>query len=163
MIAAALLLLAGQATAATPAPPPRPPVTRATSAPEGKSFSILVDPCARMGTTPVGNDVIVCGKGADTQRLPLPDERGSDGPVAINPNKTGAGALAAGSTPCAAMQSGCVGGFGGPLIAAAVGGLATAVSDGIANRKVRAARRRDAGQRVPIPLDDAPVPAATAR
>jgi hypothetical protein len=156
-----LLLQAAAATpAATPAPPAAP-VTRASSAPSGNSFSILADPCARSGTTPVGNDVVVCGKGADTRRLPLPDEREPTGPTASNPNRTGTGALIASSTPCAASIGGCQVGFGQPLVAAAVKGLVTAVSDGIADRKVRRARRETAGQRVAIPLDDPAVPANT--
>jgi hypothetical protein len=154
------LLLQAAAAAAIPAQPTAP-VTRASSAPSGNSFSILADPCARSGTTPVGNDVVVCGKGADTRRLPLPDEREPTGPTASNPNKTGIGALNASSTPCAASIGGCQVGFGQPLVAAAVKGLFTAVSDGIADRKVRRARRDTAGQRVAIPLDDPAVPVNT--
>lgn len=155
----ALLLLAAQVTSpagtarlntATPAAP----VTRASSAPVANSFSILADPCARAGTTPVGNDIIVCGKGADTRRLPLPDEHVPTGPMPSNPDLSGRGALAAASTPCITSQWGCTVGFGGPVIAAAVNGVVTGVSDAIADRKVRAARRRDAGRRVAIPLDD---------
>ena len=47
-------------------------------------------------------------------------------------------------------------GFGAPIINAAVKGLIGAVSNTVSNAKVRAARRRDAGRRVPIPLDDPP-------
>jgi len=138
-----LLLLVAAPPQATP--PPVPP-----------KFSILVDPCART-TDEAGKDVVVCGNAADTRRLPLPDDRGPpDHPVPSNPELTGTGALAASATPCATLQGGCQVGFGGPVVAAAVNGLATAVSDGLKDRKDRAARRRDAGKRVPIPMDDAP-------
>jgi hypothetical protein len=138
-----LLALLLAAAPQTPAAPPIP-----------QRFSILVDPCAR--ASDAGKDVVVCGKGP-TPRLPLPDERGSpDHPIPSNPDMTGAGALAAEGTPCAALQGGCTVGFGGPLVDAAVRGLVTAVSDGVKDRQTRAARRRDAGRRVPIPLDDAP-------
>lgn len=136
------------ALAAAPQQAPAPPVPQ--------KFSILVDPCAR-ASDDRGKDVVVCGSVANRPRLPLPDERGPpDHPVPSNPDLSGTGALAAEATPCAAVQRGCQVGFGGPLVAAAVTGLVTAVSDGIKNHKDHTARRRDAGRRVPIPLDDAP-------
>ena len=135
------------------AAPPQP-VTRATSAPTAQSFSILAEPCGRASGDTVGNDVVVCGSTADPRRLPLPDERGPpDRPVPTNPDLTGIAALRSEGTPCAAVQRGCTIGIGGPVVAAAISGLATAVSDGIADAKVRKARGRDAGKRVPIPLD----------
>jgi hypothetical protein len=139
-----LALVLAAAPQSSAKPPPVPP-----------RFSILVDPCARASDT-AGRDVVVCGKGP-TPRLPLPDERGPpDHPVASNPELSGAGALAAQGTPCAARQGGCTVGFGGPVVAAAVNGLVTTVSDGLKDRHDRAARRRDAGRRVAIPLDDGP-------
>lgn len=144
-----MILLALLQVAATPAP-----VTRATSAAPAASFSILADPCARTSGKTVGNDVVVCGASANTQRLPLPDERGPpDHPVPSNPELSTTAALAAEGTPCAAQQKGCTVGIGGPVVMAAIKGLATAVSDGIADAKVRKARKADTGKRVPIPLD----------
>lgn len=139
MILAFLLQAAAPATSASAAPPER--------------FSILATPCARAPGQTVGNDVVVCGDKADAQRLPLPDERVPTGPVPLNPYLRPDVALSADATPCAARQAGCQVGIGGPVVMAAAKGIATALSDGIADRKVRKARRRDAGKRVPIPLD----------
>lgn len=146
MILLALLQVAAQVPAA-PAT-----VTRATSA-VTERFSILAEPCGRASGQTVGNDVVVCGSAADTQRLPLPDERVPDKPMPSNPYLRPEAALAAEGTPCAASQRGCQVGIGGPVIMAAAKGLVTAVSDGLADRRVRKARRQDAGKRVPIPLD----------
>lgn len=133
------LLLQAAAAGASTAPPER--------------FSILVEPCSRASGETVGNDVVVCGDKANAQRLPLPDERVPTGPVASNPYLRPDVALAAEGTPCAAAQRGCQVGIGGPVVMATVKGIATAVSDGLADRKVRKARKRDAGKRVPIPLN----------
>ena len=129
------------------------PVTRATSASPSERFSILAEPCGRASGETVGNDVVVCGSAADSRRLPLPDERVPDKGVPSNPYLRPDVALAAEGTPCAASQRGCQVGIGGPVIMAAAKGLANAVSDGLHDRRVRKARARDAGKRVPIPLD----------
>lgn len=147
MILLALLQVAAQV------PATHAPVTRVTSAAPSERFSILAEPCGRASGETVGNDVVVCGSAADTQRLPLPDERIPDKGVPSNPFLRPDVALAAEGTPCAARQRGCQVGIGGPVIMAAAKGLATAVSDGLADRRVRKARVRDAGKRVPIPLD----------
>lgn len=139
MIAAALLMLA-QATAQA-----SPPATPAR-------FSILADPCARM-TDEKGNDVVVCGRSeAGSQRLPLPDE--GDPPnhgVPSNPELTGAGALAAEGTPCAATQHGCTVGFGAPIVAALAKGAVGLVKSAFT-------RHPDKTGRVPIPLDGSDPP-----
>jgi hypothetical protein len=130
-------------------------VTRATSAAPAERFSILAQPCGRASGETVGNDIVVCGRDADVQRLPLPDERGpSDRATPSNPYLRADVALAAEGTPCAATQRGCQVGIGGPLLAAGVKGLVTAISDGVADAKVRKARRQDAGKRVAIPLNE---------
>ena len=146
-----ILLALLQAAAQVPAAPA--PVTRATSAAPTERFSILAAPCGRASGETVGNDVVVCGSAADTQRLPLPDERVPDTGVPSNPYLRPDVALAAEGTPCAATQRGCTVGFGSPLIMAAAKGLVTAVSDGLRDRRVRKARKQDAGKRVPIALD----------
>ena len=143
-----MILLALLQVAAAPAP-----VTRATSAVPSERFSILAPPCGRASGETVGNDVVVCGSAANTQRLPLPDERVPDKGVPSNPYLRPDAALAAEGTPCAAQQRGCQVGIGGPVIMAAAKGLFTTVSDGLADRRVRKARRHDAGKRVPIALD----------
>jgi hypothetical protein len=138
----------------TAAAPITAPVTKATSAAPAQRFSILAEPCARAAGETVGNDVVVCGRDVDVQRLPLPEERGPpDRATPSNPYLRADAALAAGAPPCAADMRGCTVGVGGPVIVAAVTGLVTAVSDGIADAKVRKARRTS-GTRVAIPLDE---------
>lgn len=89
-----------------------PPATAATAvAPEqaangAQRWSVLADPCASAQTN--GDQIVVCGKGVDSPRLPLPEERGPpDRPMPSNPNLTGIGALQASSAPCAALVGGC--------------------------------------------------------
>lgn len=144
-----MILLALLQVVATPEP-----ATRATSTVPAERFSILAEPCARAPGETVGNDIVVCGSAADPQRLPLPDERPPpERRLPSNPSLTGAGALATEGTPCAATQRGCTVGIGGPLVMAGIKGLVTAVSDGVADAKVRKARRHDAGKRIAITLD----------
>ena len=144
-----LLLLLQAATTTVPTP-----VTRATSSAPAERFSILAAPCGRASGETVGNDVVVCGGAADLARLPLPDERGPpDRAMPSNPELTPRGALAAEGTPCAGVQRGCTVGFGQPVVMAAIKGLASAVSDGIADARVKKARRNTAGKRIAIPLN----------
>ncbi|UVO51521.1 hypothetical protein M0208_13795 [Sphingomonas sp. SUN019] len=115
-------------------------------------FSILTpvanEPC-RPREKPDG-DVIVCADPIPDQQLPYPDEVANGPPRAVNPNLTGAGALAAEGTPCAASQRGCTVGFG-PPIAPLVAGAVGLIKDAFA-------KKPDKTGRVSIPLDD-PAPA----
>jgi len=134
MIAASLLVLALGLQDAPPADP-KP----------GEKFSILADP------VPVcpkdANDVVVCARSNEEQRLPLPDDRGPpDGPVPSNPYVTGRGALAAEGTPCGASMGGCTVGFGPPIVP-----IAKAVVGAV---RGALAKKLDKTGRVPIPLDD---------
>ena len=80
---------------------------QAASAP-AERFSILVpvgtQPCTR---TKAVDEIVVCADPLPEQALPLPAEAVSPGPVAINPNVDGIGALRAQATPCAARVGGC--------------------------------------------------------
>ncbi|MES2057399.1 MAG: hypothetical protein V4564_15805 [Pseudomonadota bacterium] len=142
MILLALLLQAA------PAPEEKPV---AADAPQ--SWSILV-PVANEPCRPAakGDDILVCADPLPSQRLPLPDEAVPDGPRPSNPNRTGAGALAASTAPCATEMRGCTVGFGPPIMPI-VQGLV-----GLAQGAL--ARHPDKSGRVPIPLDD-PAPVAT--
>jgi len=138
-----LLFLALQA-AATPAA--APPQTPATNTPE--RFSILIpvanEPCVRHVD---GKDIVVCGDPLPSQTLPYPEEITPDGPTPSNPYNSGAGALAAQSTPCSISRS-CVVGFGPPL---------APIIKGAADLAKKAfAKKPDKTGRVAIPLDDAP-------
>ena len=136
-----LLIFAFQATAAAPA--------QKTDAPE--RFSILVpvgnERCARR---PGDSDATVCGNPLPSQTLPYPNEVVPNGPVPSNPYRTGVGALAAESTPCAVAAQGCIVGFGPPILPI-VKGAAGLI--GSAFRK-----KPDKTGRVPIPLDDSAPP-----
>jgi hypothetical protein len=111
-------------------------------------FSILAPQTCRRD--PDDADIVVCDSVEDSARLPLPDDRGPpDHAVPSNPNRTGIGALAASSTPCAATQWGCQVGFGppiAPIVNAAVGLVKSAL-----------AKKPDKTGRVDIPLDDPPL------
>lgn len=134
MIALALLLQAATPPAAS-APPER--------------FSILAEPCAPVVRD--GQEVVVCGNAAASQRLPLPAEAVSTTGVPSNKYLTGAGALAAEASPCATLQGGCQVGFGPPLglmAAAAIKGVGNALKD----RREAKARKRDGDKRVAIDL-----------
>ena len=134
-----VMLLAIQAAPASPAPQPQ-------------SWSILTSSDCPEST---GRDIVVCAPAPGSnsaQRLPLPDERTSDGPAPSNPNLIARRALDLEGTPCAAMQKGCQVGFGppiAPIIAGAVGLLKDAF-----------AKKPDKRGRVAIPLDD-PAPVVT--
>lgn len=136
-----LLILALQA-AATPAAAPQP----APNTPE--RFSILVpvgnEPCVRHVD---GKDIVVCGNPLPSQTLPYPEEIVPDGPAPSNPYKSGAGALAAQSTPCSISRN-CIVGFGPPLVPMIKGAADLA--------KKAFAKKPDKTGRVAIPLDDAP-------
>ncbi|WP_066724513.1 hypothetical protein [Sphingomonas pituitosa] len=90
---------------------PAPAATTTVNAPQqaangGQRWSVLADPCASAQTG--GDQVVVCGKGEQAPRLPLPGERGPpDRPIPSNPERTGIGALGAVPTPCAARVGGC--------------------------------------------------------
>jgi hypothetical protein len=134
VIAAALLLL--QVATAAPAAPTK-------AAPPPERFSILLQDCPRQ--TDAKGDVVVCADSPNAQRLPLPDERVPSGPVVSNPNLTGIGALAAEGAPCAAVQRGCLVGFGPPIVPM-VKGLVSAAKSAFA-------KKPDKSNRIPIPLD----------
>lgn len=128
----ALLLLQTAPPAAAAAPPER--------------FSILV-PTASQPCPPRAErrgeeegDVVVCATDMPAQTLPYPDEYVGSRPRPSNPELTGAGALAASATPCAATQWGCQVGFGQPLVAAAVKGLVGLVKDATAKKPDRRGR-----------------------
>lgn len=106
LLAALLLGMPPQDQVAAPA------ATAATvTAPEqvangAQRWSVLAEPCASAQTG--ANQIVVCGKGEQAPRLPLPAERGPpDRPMPSNPNLTGIGALEATSAPCAALVGGC--------------------------------------------------------
>jgi hypothetical protein len=119
-------------------------------APAPERFSILLeDSCGAeaQARADARGDVVVCGNnGVTSQRLPLPDERIPNGPVASNPHLSARAALAAEAAPCAARQGGCQVGFGQPIVSAIVGGLVGLVQDA-----TRA--KPDKSKRVSIPID----------
>jgi len=88
------LLLALQAAAPAAAPPER--------------ISILV-PVANQRCTRgrVEGEVVVCANAPPDQSLPLPAEAAPIGPAAVNPDRSGLGAMRAEATPCGATQRGC--------------------------------------------------------
>ena len=169
MLAIALLALASVQDATVAAPE--------TRTDGSQRWSILADPCAPRD--PDG-EIVVCGKEAQTsQRLPLPGERGPpDRPMPSNPDLSGAGALAALSSPCATLSQGCTTGVdilgGGTalvrLIGKAIDGDSCCerpgegtnpvmlVGDAISAIKKPFRKKVDKSNRVPIPLDD-PAPA----
>ena len=140
----ALLLMAVQAAPSVP-----------------QRFSILVDPCASSSES--GQDIVVCGHpDAISPRLPLRDDRGPpDHAAPVNPEATGAGALAAEGTPCAAHIGGCQVGFGQPIVAKAL----ELVGYGLKDLKDSRRRHRDGARRVAINLDGGPatIPAGAVR
>lgn len=77
------------------------------AAPSVDRIDILVpvaaQPCVRQAT----DDIVVCADQLPSQTLPLPAEATPSSPRPFNPYLTGAGALAAESTPCAAGIGGC--------------------------------------------------------
>lgn len=89
----------------------RPATSATVDAPEqaangAQRWSVLADPCASAQTG--GDQIVVCGKGEQAPRLPLPGERGPpDRPMPSNPDRTGIGALNVVETPCAARVGGC--------------------------------------------------------
>jgi hypothetical protein len=155
-----------------------PQETPAAAKPVAERWSILVDPCA--GARP--DEILVCGKGEQSQRLPLPEERGPpDRPMPSNPDVSGAGALAAASAPCATRSEGCTTGVdlfgGGTFLVRAIGKVIDPNScceePGEATNAVKLVsdagkgvgrlfkKKPDKSNRVPIPLDDLPPPAPT--
>lgn len=141
-------------------------------------FSILVpvesEPCTRRRAA---DEIVVCADPLPDQALPLPAEAVSPRPMPVNRAMTGAGALAAQSSPCASLTGGCqVGvdlmGMGTALIrgvqklvapgsccedpgeGTSAGRLIADVGKG-AGKLFR--RKADKGKRIAIPLDD-PVP-----
>ena len=134
-------------------------------APEPERWSILVpvpdEPCRPARKEKEGEDkdagskdIVVCGEPLPSQRLPLPGEAVSDGPVPVNRELTGRGALAAAGTPCAVRQGGCQTSFGPPIVPMIVGAVGL-VKDAFK-------KHPDKSNRVPIPLDD-PQPAPSAQ
>lgn len=137
-------------------------------------FSILApvanQPCVRKGA---GDDVVVCADPLPEQALPLPGDAIATGPVAINRDMTGRGALAAQATPCGVRIGGCQTGV--DLFGAATGAVRSVqkliapnscCEDGegtnpallvrdVANRVSGLFRARpDRSKRVPISLDE---------
>ncbi|WP_433908918.1 hypothetical protein [Sphingomonas yabuuchiae] len=130
-----LLLIALQAAPAAP-----PPGT--------ERFSILTrDPCPPSAGTEA--DILVCGRRLGNDRLPHDPDAPPAKPLMSNPDLTGAGALAAAGTPCAARQGGCQ--VGMDILTPALL-LANEARIGI-SRIVD--KMRDKSRRVPIALDDA--------
>lgn len=124
----------------------------AAQQPAPERFSILVpvppQKCApRQVREGEEGDVVVCAKDLPDQTIPYPDEYVYDGPRPSNPEVTGAAAMAAEATPCAASQSGCQVGFGQPIVAAAVKGLVNLIQDA-------AAKKPDKRGRVPIDISE---------
>lgn len=158
---ALLTILALQAAPAAKAEPERwsilEPVPDEPCRPPPKIASSAGDGAAQNGAAQNGaaanGDVVVCGDALPSQRLPLPGEAVSEGPVPVNRELTGRGALAAAGTPCAVRQGGCQTSFGPPIIPMIVG-AAGLIKD--AFRK-----HPDKSNRIPIPLDD-PAPGAQA-
>jgi hypothetical protein len=150
---ALLTILALQAAPATKAEPERwsilVPVPDEPCRPSRKTDSEDGKGAAQ---TSSNGDVVVCGDALPSQRLPLPGEAVSEGPVPYNRELTGRGALAAAGTPCAARQGGCQTSFGPPLIPMIVGAA------GLVKDALR--KHPDKSGRIPIPLDE-PQPAAT--
>lgn len=142
-------------------------------------WSILVDPCSR--PNPGTDEIVVCASGAaPSPRLPLPEERGPpDRPRPSNPDRSGTGALAVASAPCATRSEGCTTGIdllgGGTFLIRAAGKLINPDScceepgeatnpvglikdlGSVAKRTFR--KKPDKSKRVPIPLDDPQPPA----
>lgn len=145
------------------------PVPTTTPAPQPERWSILApvpdEPCrpslkadssaadGGAGTAQNG-DVVVCGDALPSQRLPLPGEAVSEGPVPVNREMTGRGALAAQGTPCAARQGGCQTSFGPPIIPMVAGAV------GVVKDALR--KHPDKSNRVPIQFDDLPPEGAKA-
>lgn len=174
------LLLAGAAAQDRPVAATEATVQAPQQAADGtQRWSVLADPCASAQTGP--DAIVVCGKGVDVPRLPLPAERGPpDRPMPGNPDGSGAGALALTSAPCATRMAGCTTGidlFGAATTAVRLVGKAVDPGScceepgestnffklvGDAGKGVgRAFRKKpDKSKRVPIILDDpAPAPA----
>ena len=118
----------------------------ATPAPTTESWSILAptDEICEKRTTDQG-DIVVCDRPGSGQRLPLFEAEPGATPRGVNPNKTGIGALAAGATPCAATQRGCVVGFGPPIV--------PIIKGAVSALKSALAAKPDKRGRIPIPLD----------
>jgi hypothetical protein len=158
----------------TPSPPPQ------QQADGTQRWSILADPCAAANGGP--NEIVVCGQGAAASpRLPLPGERGPpDRPSPSNPDRSGIGALNVASAPCATRSEGCTTGidlFGGttflvrtagklinpdscceePGEATNPVGLVNDVGS-VLKRTFGKKPKVDKSKRVPIPLDDSPLP-----
>ena len=135
-------------------------------------WSILADPCAGARSE---DEILVCGQAGQSQRLPLPEERGpADRPMPSNPDLSGAGALAVASAPCATRSGGCTTGVdmlgGGTFLVRAIGKVIDPNScceePGEATDPVKLIgdagkgigrifkKKPDKSNRVPIPLDD---------
>jgi hypothetical protein len=169
MLTALLLLLAGMQDV---------PAGVQQDADGTQRWSILADPCAAARGGP--DEIVVCGQGAAANpRLPLPEERGPpDRPSPSNPDRTGRGALAVSSAPCATRSEGCTTGVdilgGGTFLVRSVGklidpdsccdepGEATnpvgLVNDVGSVIKRTFEKKPDKSKRVPIPLDASPLP-----
>lgn len=166
-------------------PQDRAPATAATvdtpqQAADGTMrWSVLADPCASVQDGTSSDTIVVCGKGVQAPRLPLPGERGPpDRPMPSNPDRTGIGALNATVEPCAARMGGCTTGidlFGAATTAVRLVGKAIDPGScceepgestnffklvGDAGKGIGRAfkKKPDKSNRVPIDLSD-PVPA----
>jgi hypothetical protein len=153
---ALLTILALQAAPAAKAEPERwsilVPVPEEPCRPSPKGDRSAANGAAQNDAAANG-DVVVCGDALPSQRLPLPDEAVSTGPVPVNRELTGRGALAAAGTPCAVRQGGCQTSFGPPIVPMIVGAV------GLVKDALR--KHPDKSNRIPIPLDD-PQPASSA-
>lgn len=117
----------------------------ATSAPKTESWSILAptdEVCEKR--TAENGDIVVCDRPSAGQRPHFEEAPGAT-PRGVNPNLTGAGALAAEGTPCAASQRGCLVGFGPPIVPI-IKGAVSALKSALATKP-------DKRGRVAIPLD----------
>ncbi len=128
------------------------PAPAHSSAAPPQRFSILAPSCAPAP----GSDVVVCGDGTSSQRLPLPADA-EPTPGYVKPDSMDYRDNKGGAKPCSVGFDGCTVGFGPPImpvIAAGIKGVKSALQD----RREAAARRRDGTRRVSIDLTD-PAPA----
>jgi hypothetical protein len=149
-----------------------PAGTGVTTAADGtQRWSILADPCTRSAV----EDIVVCGQGtAPNPRLGPDVDRGvPDHATPGNPDRSGMGALALTSAPCATRSEGCTTGIdlfgGGTALIRGIGkiidpdscceepGEATnpfkLVGDAVKGVGRTFRKKPDKSKRVPIPLD----------
>ena len=148
-----------------------------TKADGTQRWSILADPCA--GKPAAADEILVCGEGEASQRLPLADSAPPDRPMPGNPDRSGIGALALTDAPCATRSEGCTTGIdlfgGGTFLIRAVGKLIDPdscceepgesrnffkLAGDVGSAVGKAFKKKpDKSNRIPIALDD-PAPAS---